>query len=71
MQINRWLGADVFDASAAVGAEAIETQAIDGGIDLGGQSSPKSRPLSRIDFTLKYGVLDSLAKIETGAGHAT
>lgn len=70
VQIEGRFGTDVFDASVAVGAQAVKAQTVGGGIDLCDQSSPQSHPLPRIDFTFEDRVLNALAEIKTSSGDA-
>ena len=58
-------------ASAPIGAEPIETQAIPFLVYFLEQPGPKGRPLGGIDLTLEYRILNPLSKILTESGDPT
>jgi hypothetical protein len=70
-QVLRRLGAKVLDASAAVGAQAVEAQAVESRIDFGGEAGAQQRPLRRREFAFEHRLLHPLAEVEAGPRHAT
>lgn len=61
----------VFDAVLPMRAEMVKAEAIVLGIDEGEKPVAASGPLSRIDFELEDGELDTLAVIEAGASQTS
>ena len=58
----------MLDAALAVGAEAVEPQAVPRRIDQLHHAGAERRPLRRLDLAFEDGVLHLLAEVEAGAG---
>ena len=69
VEVEHRLGADMLHPAAAVGAEAVEAQAVRSRVDLVHQPRPQRRPLRRIDLAFEHRVLHALAEIQAGARH--
>ena len=68
VEINCWLGADVFDPPTPFAAQMIVAQAIGFGINDALETCLQSRPLRRVDLDLEQGELHALTEVTTSLG---
>ena len=69
-EVDGGLGADVFDPAFPVLAEEIVAETVMGRVDERFEAMFELGPLGGVDLAFEDGVLDALAEVEAGLGHA-